>query len=85
MSAANALTAIAQNLPALTAAAQASGIPILAELATIGQGLEAIVSALQNASEAQRQLAGLSDPAQLDDAVEALLMQAKVLNAASHG
>ncbi len=85
MSTSSALTVITQNLPILTAAASASGIPVLAQLATIGQGLEAIVAAFQAASDEQRKLAGISDAGELDAAVEALLAQAEALNKASHG
>lgn len=84
MTTASALATIAQNLPILTAGLQASGIPQLAAVATIGQALEGIVSSLRDASDAERELAGITDPAELDAAVEALLAQAEALNAASH-
>lgn len=85
MSTATSITNIANELPVITAALQASGIPQLAAVATIGQLLEGIVSSLQAASQAERELAGITDPAELDAAVGALLAQAEALNAASHG
>ncbi len=80
----SALSTIIQNLPALTAGLQASGIPQLAAVGTIGQLLEGIVASLQNASQAEQELAGITDPAELEAAVEGLLAQAVALNAASH-
>ncbi len=84
MSAANTLSNIANLLPTLTSFASASGVPVLANIATVASEVQAIVAAFQAATQAQQELAGIHDPAELEAAVEAILAADIALNKAAH-